>query len=164
MRVYLRRLFLSSNQTMSRYTPNCSICRPFSGAYEAHTKINSPKSAKWNMNSSTAAHPDHLATTVLNELGEYFKLPPEEFKRYNPIHWWMGRCAQFPNPFWFVCDLLCIPGVSIIQCRLLCFAKSSTGSAVMSMFSQVVVTLFLCRASLHPETIKVLMLISESIY
>jgi hAT family C-terminal dimerisation region len=45
-------------------------------------------------------------TTVLNELDEYFKLSPENFERCNPIHWWIGRRAQFPNLCWFACDLL----------------------------------------------------------
>ena len=63
----------------------------------------------------------HKTTTILNELDEYFKLPPEDFERCNPIHWWMGQRAQFPNLFWFAHDLLCIPGMQIIQCQLLFF-------------------------------------------
>jgi hypothetical protein len=37
--------------------------------------------------------------TSINELEEYFKLPAEDFDACNPIHWWMGRRAQFPNLF-----------------------------------------------------------------
>jgi len=51
----------------------------------------------------------------MNELDKYFKLLPEDFETCNPIHWWMGQCAQFPNFFWLAHDILCIPGVSIIQ-------------------------------------------------
>ena len=29
--------------------------------------------------------------TFVNELEEYFKLPPEDFDACNPIHWWIGR-------------------------------------------------------------------------
>ena len=46
----------------------------------------------------------------INELEEYFKLPAEDFDTCNPIHWWMGRRAQFPNLFRLACDILCIPG------------------------------------------------------
>jgi hypothetical protein len=56
--------------------------------------------------------------TVLNELEEYFKLPREDFEICNPIHWWMGRCAQFPNLFWLARDILCIPGMSSLSCLL----------------------------------------------
>ena len=37
---------------------------------------------------------------AINELDEFFKLPQEDFDTCNPIHWWMGCHAQFPNLFW----------------------------------------------------------------
>jgi hAT family C-terminal dimerisation region len=46
----------------------------------------------------------------INELEEYFKLPAEDFDTCNPIQWWMGRRAQFPNLFRLARDILCIPG------------------------------------------------------
>jgi hypothetical protein len=46
----------------------------------------------------------------INELEEYFKLPTEDFDACNPIHWWVGRRAQFPNLFCMARDVLCIPG------------------------------------------------------
>ena len=46
----------------------------------------------------------------INELEEYWKLPIEDFKTYNPIQWWMGRRAQFPKLFKLARDILCIPG------------------------------------------------------
>lgn len=53
----------------------------------------------------------HRKTKVaVDELEEYFKLPAEDFETCNPVHWWMGRRAQFPNLFWLARDLLCIPG------------------------------------------------------
>lgn len=58
-------------------------------------------------------------TTIINELNEYFKLPPKDFERCNPVHWWMGRQAQFPNLFWFAQDLLCIPGTYV--CNIMSF-------------------------------------------
>ena len=54
------------------------------------------------------------ANTVINKLDDYFKLLPENFETCNPIHWWVGQHAQFPDLFWLACDILCIPGVSII--------------------------------------------------
>jgi hypothetical protein len=50
------------------------------------------------------------AKAAINELDEFFKLPQEDFDTCNPIHWWMGRHAQFPNLFWLARDILCIPG------------------------------------------------------
>ena len=49
---------------------------------------------------------------AINELDEYFKLPAEDFDACNPIHWWMGRKAQFPNLFCLPRDILCIPDES----------------------------------------------------
>jgi hypothetical protein len=48
--------------------------------------------------------------TSTNEVEEYFKLPTEDFDTCNPIQWWMGQRAQFPNLFCLACDILCIPG------------------------------------------------------
>jgi hypothetical protein len=48
--------------------------------------------------------------SATNELEEYFKLPVEDFDTCNPIHWWVGRRAQFPNLFCLARDILCIPG------------------------------------------------------
>jgi hypothetical protein len=50
----------------------------------------------------------------INELKEYFKLPAEDFDACNPIHWWVGWQAQFPNLFCLACDILCIPGESFL--------------------------------------------------
>jgi len=48
--------------------------------------------------------------SYVNELEEYFKLPPEDFDTCNPIHWWKGRQAQFPNLACLARDILGIPG------------------------------------------------------
>jgi hypothetical protein len=50
------------------------------------------------------------AKVNINELDEFFKLPQEDFEACNPIQWWFGRRAQFPNLFWLARDILCIPG------------------------------------------------------
>jgi hypothetical protein len=47
---------------------------------------------------------------AVNELEEYLKLTAEDIDTCNPIHWWMGRRAQFPNLFRLARDILSIPG------------------------------------------------------
>ena len=51
----------------------------------------------------------HISATQ-NELDEYFKLSQEDFDTCDPLKWWAGHCAQFPNLSHFACDLLGIPG------------------------------------------------------
>ena len=46
-----------------------------------------------------------------NDLGEYFKLPQEDFEACNPLTWWADHQSQFPNLSCFTCDLLGIPGI-----------------------------------------------------
>ena len=48
--------------------------------------------------------------TVRDELEEYFSLPLEDFETCDPIEWWMGRKARFPNLYRLACDVLSIPG------------------------------------------------------
>ena len=54
------------------------------------------------------------AKVSTNELDKFFKLSQEDFDTCNPIHWWLGHCAQFPNLFWLACDILCIPSADIL--------------------------------------------------
>jgi len=77
---------------------------------------------------------------TVNELEEYFKLLPEDFEKCDPIKWWVGRRAQFPNLFRLARDILCIPGSAV---------------AVERIFSGGRDTISPRRASLHPETIRV---------
>ena len=46
----------------------------------------------------------------IDEIEEFFKLPPEGFS-VDPIRWWVGHCAQFPNLSSLARDVLSIPGV-----------------------------------------------------
>jgi len=50
----------------------------------------------------------------VDELEEYYKLPREDFDSCNPLQWWRGRRAQFPNLYRLVCDVFSIPGTSNI--------------------------------------------------
>jgi hypothetical protein len=86
---------------------------------------------------------------VVDELEEYFKLEPEDFDLCNPIQWWMGRRAQFPNLFWLARDILSIPGSAV---------------AVERVFSGGRDTISLRRASLRPETIRILMLVKKKLH
>ena len=50
------------------------------------------------------------ARAVVDELEDYFKLAQESFEHCNPIQWWVGRRAQFPNLSRLARDILSIPG------------------------------------------------------
>jgi hypothetical protein len=50
------------------------------------------------------------ARVFIDELEEYFKLPQENFDTCDPIQWWAGRRAQFPNLSRLARDILSIPG------------------------------------------------------
>jgi hypothetical protein len=47
---------------------------------------------------------------VIDELQQYYKLPREDLDLCDPIEWWFGRRAQFPNLFCLARDILTIPG------------------------------------------------------
>ena len=46
----------------------------------------------------------------VDELEEYYKLPREDFDSCDPLQWWLGHRAQFPNLYRLVCDIFSIPG------------------------------------------------------
>jgi hAT family C-terminal dimerisation region len=101
---------------------------------------------------------------VCDELGEYFKLPGEDFNTCKPLQWWVGRQAQFPNLYCFAQDLITIPGVSFSHVHNFeCSSCFSQGSAVNieRIFSGGCDTISLRRASLQPETIRMLMLVKQ---
>ena len=50
------------------------------------------------------------ARAVVDELEDYFKLAQESFEHCDPIRWWAGRRAQFPNLSRLARDMLSIPG------------------------------------------------------
>jgi len=49
--------------------------------------------------------------TDVDEFEEYLKLPQERFTSCDPIQWWSGCCAQFPNLSCHARDILAIPGL-----------------------------------------------------
>jgi len=46
----------------------------------------------------------------IDELEEFWKLPPEDFEKCDPIQWWAGQKAQFPGASRFARDIFSIPG------------------------------------------------------
>jgi hypothetical protein len=80
----------------------------------------------------------------------------------DPIQWWAGRRAQFPNLSRLARDILSIPGVFLLF-ALKYSSDVSKGSevAVERIFSGARDTISLRRASLKPETIRTLMLVKQ---
>jgi hypothetical protein len=48
--------------------------------------------------------------TSTDELLEFWSLPQEDIENCDPLHWWYGRRAQFPNLYRLVRDIFSIPG------------------------------------------------------
>ncbi len=104
---------------------------------------------------------------AIDELEAYFKLPREDFGTCKPLQWWLGRRSQFPNLYRLVCDIFSIPG----KCyNLFIFYKINTyfdprcqalQSLLNAFFSGGRDTISLRRASLNPDTIRVLMLVKQ---
>jgi hypothetical protein len=46
----------------------------------------------------------------MDELTEFWDLPQEDFDTCNPLQWWHGRRAQFPQLYHLVRDIFSIPG------------------------------------------------------
>lgn len=105
---------------------------------------------------------------VVDELEEYFKLPREDFDTCKPLQWWLGRRSQFPRLYHLVCDVFSIPGEFFFTRyalfrSVIVLSSSTSGSAVAveRIFSGGRDTISLRRASLIPDTIRVLMLVKH---
>ena len=104
---------------------------------------------------------------IVNELDEFYKLPREDFDSCKPLEWWLGRRSQFPNLYRLVCDIFSIPGTFIMAYQflelILTPSLCTTGSAIAveRIFSGGHDTISLRRASLIPDTIRVLMLVKN---
>ena len=88
--------------------------------YRAHyaKPISIPVSAQLSTSSMSVHSPQKVDFTSrynkhmrlnIDEIGEFFKLLPESFA-VDPIQWWAGRRAQFPNLSRLARDILSIPG------------------------------------------------------
>ncbi|KAF4620479.1 hypothetical protein D9613_001146 [Agrocybe pediades] len=85
---------------------------------------------------------------TLNELDEYLRLPAQEFYSCDPIQWWYAQRTRFPALSRLAFDILAIPGSAV---------------AVERIFSGGRDTISLRRASLRPDTIRVLMILKQAI-
>jgi hypothetical protein len=104
--------------------------------------------------------------TDIDEFEEFLKLPQENFATCDPVQWWSGRRAQFPNLSQRARDILAIPGESESPLQLHVYMAESdlsVGSAVAveRIFSGGRDTISLRRASLKPEMIRTLMLVKQ---
>ncbi|KAG6889170.1 hypothetical protein C0992_006217 [Termitomyces sp. T32_za158] len=67
---------------------------------------------------------------ILNKLDDSFKLTPESFDTCNPLKWWFGRRAQYPNLYCIARDILAIPGQYTLSVALNTCSDMALGSAV----------------------------------
>lgn len=51
--------------------------------------------------------------TSPNELLEFWSLPQEDFDIIDPLQWWLGRRAQFPQLYCLAHDIFSIPGMKL---------------------------------------------------
>jgi len=105
--------------------------------------------------------------TSINELEEYFKLPAEDLDACDPIRWWFGRRAQFPNLFRMARDILCIPGMYSVSLgpglqRLLMYVQVLQSLSKGS--SPVVVTQYPSGVQAYAPTLFALLCLSRSVY
>jgi hypothetical protein len=102
-----------------------------------------------------------------DELEEYFKLPREDFDACKPLEWWLGQRPQFPNLYGLARDLFSIPGRSFLVVlvpilpHLILPSVLGSAVAVERIFSGGQDTISLRRASLQPETIRMLMVLKQ---
>jgi hypothetical protein len=52
--------------------------------------------------------------TSPDELLEFWSLPQEDFETIDPLQWWLGRRAQFPQLYCLARDIFSIPGTLVL--------------------------------------------------
>jgi hypothetical protein len=67
----------------------------------------------------TARYKKRMNLSV-DEFEEYLKLPQEDFDLCDPIQWWAGHRAQFPNLSRLAHDILSIPGEYLLYVPGVC--------------------------------------------
>jgi hypothetical protein len=88
----------------NRYTPSASASNPNPST---STSTSTQQITVQKVNFVARYKKDKV---FVNELDEYFKLPREDFDTCDPLKWWVGRQAQFPNVYRLAGDILAIPG------------------------------------------------------
>ena len=112
--------------------------------------LSSPPAASVQSSSVAAGSPQKSFTAryrrkekvSINKLEEYLKLPAEDFDACNPIHWWIGRRAQFPNLYCMARDILCIPGALLVLYRSLFQTHLQILPLLLKGYFRVVMTQF----------------------
>lgn len=56
---------------------------------------------------------DNEPRRVVNEIEEFFRQPREDMRSCDPIKWWIGRRAMWPNLARMALDILSIPGTCL---------------------------------------------------
>ncbi|KAF5374318.1 hypothetical protein D9758_004652 [Tetrapyrgos nigripes] len=84
-----------------------------------------------------------------DELTEFWKQPPQDSEKCDPIQWWQGQKATFPTLYRLALDIFSIPGSAV---------------AVERVFSGGRDTISLRHASLHPDTIRMLMIAKNRLH
>ena len=94
-----------------------------------------------------------------------------DFDLCNPIQWWMGWQAQFPSLFCLTHDILCIPGKGLLDSTVFFFQHlliQCPGSAVAAerifLGSRYTSTVSLHHATLHADTIRILILVKKRLH
>ena len=73
------------------------------------SSIASSSSSSGSPQKNFTARMQHKRTPT-DELTEFWNLPQEDFDACDPIQWWHGRRAQFPQLYRLVRDIFSIPG------------------------------------------------------
>jgi hypothetical protein len=107
----LRAHYRDRYHTTSQYTPPEPI-KP--------TQVASSSRNRLPLNVNFTARYSTKEAVERDELEEYFKVDREDkWELCNPLEWWVGRHAQFPNLFKLARDILTIPGMSITSFQFL---------------------------------------------
>lgn len=130
---------------------------PSSSATAPSSAFDSPEKVDFTARYET------LPIESIDEWEEFLTLKRESFKTCDPIRCWGGRTSRFPRLSKMACDVLSMPGICFVLSFHSFLNSASIGSAVAveRIFSGGRDTISLRRASLKPETIRILMLVKQ---
>lgn len=156
---YFSENYLSSEPSESQHIPLSSSASLSSVSSSLQATASTTASPKKNF---TARF--QRKRVARDELLEFWNLQQEDFESCDPLQWWLGRRAQFPNLYRLSCDIFSIPGMYyFISTYKVTNSLLGSAVAVERIFSGGRDTISLRRASLKPETIRVLMLVKRKL-
>ena len=101
---------------------NVNYLSPPASVENPHQSLSATTSLSSITSSSSLGSPQKNFTarfqrrrTPTNELTEFWNLPQEDFITCDPLQWWHGRRAQFPQLYRLVRDIFSIPGNDLIN-------------------------------------------------